>query len=495
MCGIAGWLSTTGNAPDRGVVAAMTRTLARRGPDVEGIVVDGPVAFGHRRLSVLDLSAASNQPMWDHTGRYLLVFNGEIYNFRALRRELEQLGHAFTSQGDSEVLLEAFRAWGPAALDRVIGMFAFALWDKERRSLLLARDRLGKKPMFFARLPKGGIAFASEPRALAVHPDVTGGIDRTALAQYLQLNYVPCHRSLYAGVESLPPACYAEFDAARGLRVTRYWDLARHFHAKRAYRSEQEAADELRELIDDAVRLRMVSDVPLGAFLSGGVDSSTIAASMVRHTQPVERVHVLVGLRRGLVRRVRGRREDRAATRGRAPHPDARSARDRSPARSARGRRRAARGHVGAADVLPFGLHAPSTSRSRSPATVATSASAATRRTSPTGCIACWRCCRAGVRAGLAAIAPRVLPVDHRKVGWAEKLRRFSAALAYEPSRAHASWRDIFRRERAGDGHARRLASGTSSAAGTTACGPTTSRRISARSRAVTRSTRPPTST
>src|SRR5262245_45268805 len=181
MCGITGWVSGTTAGPDREVLKRMTRSLAHRGPDAEGIVIDGPAGLGHRRLSILDLTSVSNQPMRDATGRFLLVFNGEIYNFREVRRSLENLGHKLATQGDTEVLLEALKAWGPAALDRFVGMFAFALWDKSRQKLLLGRDRLGKKPLFYARLPGGGIAFASEPRALAVHPEVTGDVDPIAL--------------------------------------------------------------------------------------------------------------------------------------------------------------------------------------------------------------------------------------------------------------------------------------------------------------------------
>jgi asparagine synthase (glutamine-hydrolysing) len=282
MCGIAGWVSGSA-AADRAAVERMTAALSHRGPDAAGIAIDGPVAFGHRRLSIIDLSATSNQPMWDATGRFLLVYNGEIYNFQDVRRELEALGHRFATHGDTEVLLEGLKAWGPAALERLIGMFAFALWDKQRERLLIGRDRLGKKPLFFARLRDGGIAFASEPRALAVHSGFAAGIDPTALAHYLRLNYVPCNRTLYAGVESLPPACYAEFDAAAGLKVVRYWDLAAKYREKRSFRSQAEAAEELRAIIDDAVRRRLVADVPLGAWLSGGVDSSTIVASMLKH--------------------------------------------------------------------------------------------------------------------------------------------------------------------------------------------------------------------
>src|SRR5581483_11401300 len=238
MCGIAGILASEGERPQREVIARMTRALAHRGPDAEGIVVEDRIALGHRRLSIIDLRAVANQPMRDASGRYLLVFNGEIYNFKALRTQLEGLGCAFSTQSDSEVLLTALIRWGAQALPRLVGMFAFAFWDETRRRLLLARDRLGKKPLFFARLPREGIAFASEPAALALHPRVAGTIDRAALARFLRLNYVACNRSLYAGIESLPPACYAEIEAGGKLHIAQYWDLAEQFRDKASYRSE-----------------------------------------------------------------------------------------------------------------------------------------------------------------------------------------------------------------------------------------------------------------
>jgi len=421
----------------------MTRALSHRGPDAEGIIMDGPAALGHRRLSIIDLSTTNNQPMLDTTGRFLLVFNGEIYNFREVRRDLESRGHSFTTQGDTEVLLEALKAWGPVATDRLVGMFAFALWDKGRQSLLLGRDRLGKKPLFFARLPRGGVAFASEPRALAEHPEVSGHIDPVALAHYLRINYVPCNRTLFAGVESLPPACHAEFDLTRGLRVVRYWDLAEKFREKRAFRSEGEAAEELVALIDDAVRLRLVSDVPLGAFLSGGVDSSTIVASMLKQRD----ARTVFTFSSGFL-------EDSY---------------DESPQAERLGRTFGVVHHTQKLDVKKLDIL---------PAVVATAAepladtsalpmfflSGFTRQLVTVAlsgdggdeCFAGYETYVADklhriaghsprwLRERAHALLDRFLPIDHRKVGWPEKLRRFSAALAQDSSRAHASWRDIF---------------------------------------------------
>jgi asparagine synthase (glutamine-hydrolysing) len=443
MCGIAGLIAGPGASPDRAVLTRMTRALAHRGPDAEGIVIEGAVGLGHRRLSVLDLSTAANQPMRDATGRFVLVFNGEIYNFREVRKDLEALGNAFATNGDTEVVLAALKQWGPKALERMIGMFAIALWDSERQSLFLARDRLGKKPLFFGRLPGGGFAFASEPRAVAAHPEVSGQVDEVALAHYLRLNYVPCNRTLFRGVESLPPACYAWFDVARGLRVERYWDLAAKFREKRAFVSEEAAAEELRALIDDAVRLRLVSDVPLGAFLSGGVDSSTIVAAMTQAVS-ADRIFTFssgfledsydesplaeqLAREFGLVHRTQSL--------------DTRSL-DIVPAVIA-----AAAEPIADTSMLPMYFLSKFT---RDSVTVALSGDGGDE------CFAGYETYVADKVHGLARHSPgwvrrqlpafldRVLPVDHRKVGWPEKLRRFSAALPLDSARAHAAWRDIF---------------------------------------------------
>lgn len=443
MCGIAGLIAGPGASPDRAVLTKMTRALAHRGPDAEGIVVEGAVGLGHRRLSVLDLSTAANQPMRDAAGRFILVFNGEIYNFREIRKDLEALGHAFATNGDTEVVLAALKQWGPKALERMIGMFAIALWDSERQSLFLARDRLGKKPLFFGRLPGGGFAFASEPRAVAAHPEVSGQVDEVALAHYLRLNYVPCNRTLFRGVESLPPASYAWFDVAQGLRVDRYWDLAAKFREKRAFVSEEAAAEELRALIDDAVRLRLVSDVPLGAFLSGGVDSSTIVAAMTQ-TVSSERIFTFSSGfledsfdESPLAERLAGE----FGLVHRTQSLDTKSL-DLVPAVIA-----AAAEPIADTSMLPMYFLSRFT---RDSVTVALSGDGGDE------CFAGYETYVADKVHGLARHSPgwirrqlpvfldRVLPVDHRKVGWPEKLRRFSAALPLDSARAHAAWRDIF---------------------------------------------------
>jgi asparagine synthase (glutamine-hydrolysing) len=425
------------------VLAAMTRLLAYRGPDAEGMVIDGPAGLGHRRLSVLDPSAAANQPMRDATGTFLLVYNGEIYNFRTIRRSLETLGHTFVTDGDAEVLLAAMKQWGPAGLEPLVGMFAFALWDKAQQRLLLARDRLGKKPLFFARLSGGGISFASEPRAVAVHPEVSRAIDPVSLAHYLRINYVPCNRTLFSGVESLPPACYAEFDLARGLRVNGYWDLAAKFRDKRAFRSEHEAAEALAALVDDAVQARLVSDVPLGAFLSGGVDSSTIVASMTRHRDAAS----ILTFSSGFVEDTYDESPlaEKLATQFRIVHHtqtlDPRTL-DLLPAVVA-----AAAEPLADTSVLPMYFLSEFTRRT---VTVALSGDGGDECFAGYDTYVADRLHRIAsyspewLRCRIAATLNRLLPVDHRKVAWPEKLRRFSAALGMDSPRAHASWRDIF---------------------------------------------------
>ncbi len=443
MCGIAGWIAGGAQGPDRDILVRITRELAKRGPDAEGIVIDGAAGLGHRRLSVLDLSSTNNQPMRDQSGRYLLVFNGEIYNFAEVRSELVALGHSFATHGDTEVLLEAIKQWGPKALDRLIGMFAFALWDRERKHLLLGRDRLGKKPLFYAMLPDGGIAFASEARALALHPGVSGAIDPVGLAHYLRLNYVPCNGSLLTGIKSLPPAHWAEFEPGRGLRMVRYWDLAASFHDKRSFRSDDEAAEELNALIDDAVKLRLVSDVPLGAFLSGGVDSSAIVAAMLR-ARDAQSVYTFTS---GFVEDsfdespVAERLAAHFGVVHRTQHLDTRQL-DLLPAVIA-----TAAEPLADTSALPMYFLSQFT---RQHVTVALSGDGGDE------CFAGYETYVADKLHRIASHSPRwlrqrlpgwldgVLPVDHRKVGWPEKARRLSGALAMDFGPAHASWRDIF---------------------------------------------------
>jgi asparagine synthase (glutamine-hydrolysing) len=294
MCGISGVLSWQ-TPPDCATVQAMCDRQVHRGPDAGRVVARAPIVLGHRRLRVIDLSEAANQPMTDSSGRYWIVYNGELYNFRALRRELEDRGVPFRTASDTEVILEAYKQWDLHAFERFNGMFALAIWDEPRQRLVLARDRAGEKPLYYAALPEGGVVFASELHALRRHGAVSADVNLEALDQFLSLNYVLGSTCILDGVEKLEPGHYLVIERGRATRPVSYWNLAAHFRNKGAFRNEDEAAEAVSALIDDAVRLRLESDVPLGAFLSGGLDSSTIAAAMCHLRPPAQNETFSVG--------------------------------------------------------------------------------------------------------------------------------------------------------------------------------------------------------
>lgn len=298
MCGIAGFLTPRNlAAKDEVILRTMTDAIANRGPDDSGVWVDGPngVALGHRRLAILDLSPAGHQPMASASERYVLVYNGEIYNHIDLRRELEAAGlvKAWRGHSDTEVLLAAFERWGvPGALTRVNGMFALAVWDRSSETLTLARDRLGEKPLFYGRAGEAFL-FGSELKALTSHPDFERVVNRDALALYLRYNYVPSPHCIWDGVRKLPPGHYVELQD-RGRIVgepVSYWDFPKFASegAARPLADTPELVDDLEALLMDAVGRQMGADVPLGAFLSGGVDSSLIVSLMqAQSQQPVQ---------------------------------------------------------------------------------------------------------------------------------------------------------------------------------------------------------------
>ncbi len=298
MCGIAGVLDLDASSRDeelRAVVDAMRDALVHRGPDAAGTWLDAPagIALGHRRLSIVDLTDAGAQPMVSASGRWVLTYNGEIYNAPDLARDLAAAGHRFRGHSDTEVLVEAIAAWGlRRTLARVNGMFSFAVWDREDRTLHLVRDRLGEKPLFYGWFGTT-LVFGSELKALRAHRSFDDEIDRTALTDYLRFNCVPAPQSIFEHVRKLPPASLLSLDtraAPRNATPTTYWsalDAASPDRA-RADMTDADAIDELEALLLDAVKLRMRSDVPLGAFLSGGVDSATIVALMhAQSDQPV----------------------------------------------------------------------------------------------------------------------------------------------------------------------------------------------------------------
>ena len=303
MCGIAGFLEfsncrAAGRAGLEAAARAMADTIAHRGPDDSGVWADErwQVALGFRRLAIVDLSPGGRQPMESAGGRFVLVFNGEIYNHRELRSELAAVGVSFRGNSDTEVLLAAIEQWGlEPALAQCVGMFAFALWDRHERSLHLVRDRLGEKPLYYA-LVGGTLLFGSEIKALRAHEAFDDELDRHALAAYLRHAYVPGPHSIYRHVRKLPPGCLltvaAGTAAPRCLEPRAYWSAAEAFQrgAEQPHRgSDEEIVEEFTALLTAAIGQQMVADVPLGAFLSGGIDSSTIVALMQRQSsRPVK---------------------------------------------------------------------------------------------------------------------------------------------------------------------------------------------------------------
>lgn len=288
MCGITGlWQGAEATETDLDTwVRTMTDTLAHRGPDASGTWSDAAagLALGFRRLAIIDLTAAGEQPMCSHSGRYVIVFNGEVYNFAILRQELEPLGVTFRGHSDTEVMVAAIEAWGlQRAVQKFVGMFAFALWDRQERRLSLVRDRLGIKPLYYGRMG-GTLLFGSELKALRAYPDFHVSVNRDALALYLRHNYVPDPYCIYKNVRKLPPGCILTMASPQDVaRPVAYWSLpqiAKEGTQRRSPATDEESIEQLETLLREAVRLRLVSDVPLGAFLSGGIDSSTVVALM-----------------------------------------------------------------------------------------------------------------------------------------------------------------------------------------------------------------------
>ncbi|MEA3153543.1 MAG: hypothetical protein QOK44_1132, partial [Betaproteobacteria bacterium] len=290
MCGLCGFIQidrVIEPSSMTAVVERMADTLFHRGPDDSGTWIDrdAGIALGHRRLSIIDLSPEGHQPMTSQSGRYVMAYNGEIYNFRELRIDLEQDGVHWRGHSDTEVMLAAFEAWGiEGALQRFNGMFAFALWDRDEKVLHLARDRLGEKPLYYGWTGKTFL-FASELKALRAHPAWRGEIDRNALAAYLRHNYVPAPYSIYTGIAKLPAAHRLELRLSdpHAVQAEPYWslrDVAEAGVADPLEGDDESSVEALDRLLRDAIARRMVADVPVGVFLSGGIDSSTVVALM-----------------------------------------------------------------------------------------------------------------------------------------------------------------------------------------------------------------------
>lgn len=279
MCGISGLFDTQGQRQfDHALAARINNIQAHRGPDEDGLHIEPGLVLGHRRLSVIDLTTGQ-QPLFNEDDTVGIVFNGEIYNYQELVPELQALGHRFKTRSDTEVIVHAWEAWGPACVSRLRGMFAFALWDRSQQTLFLARDRMGVKPMHYAWLTDGSFVFGSELKVLTAHPAFVREIDPLAVEDYFSFGYVPDPRCIYRNAHKLPPAATLTLRRNQSCRAepVSYWDV--HFtNDNRMGLADAQA--ELRDRVRESVRLRMIADVPLGAFLSGGVDSSAVVATM-----------------------------------------------------------------------------------------------------------------------------------------------------------------------------------------------------------------------
>lgn len=288
MCGIYGYVSSRGGIQPE-ILRRMGDTLRHRGPDDEGEWIQHSeelaVALGHKRLSIIDLTSAAKQPISDEDGKIWLTYNGEIYNFRELRSELAAKGHTFKSTSDGEIIVHLYEEMGAACLERLKGMFAFALWDETQQSLFLARDRIGKKPLHYA-IYDGGIAFASEIKALLKHPQVVKEIDLSALNKYLTFEYVPAPATIFKSIKKLEPGHYLSYQNGKS-EIKKYWDIPLADYPI-GFKTEDEYAEELRDILERAVRSRLVADVPVGVFLSGGIDSGVIAALAAKADRKIE---------------------------------------------------------------------------------------------------------------------------------------------------------------------------------------------------------------
>jgi len=275
MCGIAGVLNLDGSPASPVLLRRMTDAIAHRGPDGEGYYVDGPLALGHRRLAIIDLTPAGHQPMQTRDRRFTVTYNGEIYNFQELRTELEALGYHFRSRSDAEVLLNAFAEWGLKALDRYNGMFAFAVWDAHTKTLTLARDRYGIKPLYYTQ-QNSVFLFGSEVKAIVAHPAYRSALDKEALLEYFTFQNFFTDRTLFRNVRLLPAGCHMKVTAEGDATTAHYWDF--HFTEPDGEAGEDEYLEELHRLFQQAVSRQLVSDVELGTYLSGGMDSGSITA-------------------------------------------------------------------------------------------------------------------------------------------------------------------------------------------------------------------------
>lgn len=294
MCGIAGWINLDTTKPNQNaeaVLHSMCETIVHRGPDSEGLWTDETVALGMRRLSIIDLKTG-DQPVFSEDRSVVVMMNGELYNYREVRAELEKDGFKFVTKSDTEILPHLYQKFGDAFIDHINGMYAFSLWDSRRKKLIIARDRFGEKPLYYGVFD-GKLIWASEPKAILAHPSVKPELDLNALRHYVSFDYVPAPMSIYKGIHKLPAAHVLVVENDE-VRTRRYWDISWRLTNFRlpsksngsgsaSNSSLTDSARELRDLLSDAVRMRLVSDVPLGILLSGGIDSSTVAAFATQH--------------------------------------------------------------------------------------------------------------------------------------------------------------------------------------------------------------------
>lgn len=295
MCGITGIVDLSARRDvNRELLRDMNDRQIHRGPDGSGYHFEPGVGFGHRRLSIIDLGGGT-QPMFNEDKSVVVTFNGEIYEFAELMEELKVAGHTFRTHCDTEVLVHAWEEWGESCLEHLHGMFAFAIWDRNRETLFIARDRFGKKPLYYSHLKNGQLVFASELKALLVHPDVAREIDPTAVEDFMTFGYVPDPKTIFRSVQKLAPGHFLKVKRGdRALVPRQYWDVK--FEVDPTYKNEDQICEELNQRLAAATRRRMISDVPLGAFLSGGVDSSAIVASMAEiSSEPVNTCSISFG--------------------------------------------------------------------------------------------------------------------------------------------------------------------------------------------------------
>jgi asparagine synthase (glutamine-hydrolysing) len=285
MCGICGIYNLNGNPVDSRLLECMNDTMVHRGPDGSGIFIASNIGLGHRRLSIIDLESGK-QPMGSENGSIQVVFNGEIYNFLELRKFLEGKGHRFSTHSDTESIIHGYEEWGEDFVEKLRGMFSIALWDAPKQKLMLIRDRIGKKPLFYS-LNKGRLSFASELKSLLADDSIPRTIDHEALDCYMSYGYVPSPLSIFKSIKKLPPAHLAVC-TPENFFIREYWRL--NMGIEPSIRNEEEAAQQLCSIFDESVKIRLISDVPLGAFLSGGIDSSLVVASMAKlmDTEPVK---------------------------------------------------------------------------------------------------------------------------------------------------------------------------------------------------------------